>query len=163
MPLFYIPKPRQFHYQPRFYDPEKERWEALKQKYADETGQKGATEADLEYFEQRVRNLEKPERSKLTWKDMFRKREMPKFEYKPRFSSDGHEPAPDVQEAPAARVQHYKDEHTKIKRRYDFSGQFERKQQSVWVKVAVAVVAVYLVYRYYGDIVAFLYNLVFQK
>ena len=36
MPMFYTPKPRQFKYRPRFYDPEKERWEALKQKYADE-------------------------------------------------------------------------------------------------------------------------------
>ena len=34
MPMFYTPKPRQFHYQPRFYDPEKEKWEALKAKYA---------------------------------------------------------------------------------------------------------------------------------
>ena len=34
MPMFYTPKPRQFRYQPRFYDPEKEKWEALKAKYA---------------------------------------------------------------------------------------------------------------------------------
>ena len=32
--MFHTPKPRQFHYQPRFYDPEKEKWEALKAKYA---------------------------------------------------------------------------------------------------------------------------------
>ena len=38
--MFYTPKPRQFRYKPRFYDPEKERWEALKQKYADEQAAK---------------------------------------------------------------------------------------------------------------------------
>ena len=35
MPMFYIPKPRQFKYQPRFYDPKKERWEELKRKYSE--------------------------------------------------------------------------------------------------------------------------------
>lgn len=33
MPMFYTPKPRQFHYKPRFYDPEREDWELLKAKY----------------------------------------------------------------------------------------------------------------------------------
>ena len=33
MPMFYTPKPRQFHYRPLFYDPEREDWEALKAKY----------------------------------------------------------------------------------------------------------------------------------
>ena len=32
--MFEVEKPRQFHYVPRFYDPEKEKWEALKKKYA---------------------------------------------------------------------------------------------------------------------------------
>ena len=79
MPMFYTPKPRQFHYQPRFYDPEKERWEALKQKYADERALREAMEQadelvgqpagempagdaadkDLEYFQKRVRELDR--------------------------------------------------------------------------------------------------------
>lgn len=99
MPLFYTPKPRQFHYRPRFYDPEKERWEALKQKYADErmlenirngelpesNGECG--DVDLEYFQRRVRELDREKHKGLTWKDAFRKREMPKFNYQPRFQS----------------------------------------------------------------------------
>lgn len=157
MPMFYIPKPRQFHYTPRFYDPEKERWEALKQKYSDEHEPQGATDADLEYFEQRVRNLEKPKRARLTWKDMFRKREMPKFEYKPRFATPDAEPA---QEPAADKVESFKQEHTKIKRRYNFTEQFDRKQQKVWVTVAVVLALAYLVYRYSGPIVAFFYSLV---
>ena len=32
--MFEVEKPRRFHYTPRFYDPEKEKWEALKKKYA---------------------------------------------------------------------------------------------------------------------------------
>lgn len=104
MPMFYTPKPRQFHYEPRFYDPEKERWEALKKKYADET-QKQASDTEhaeqpagedngkgLEYYQQRVRQLDREERSKhakLTLSDLFRKREMPTFNYKPRFASNG--------------------------------------------------------------------------
>ena len=100
--MFEVPKPRQFHYQPRFYDPEKERWEALKKKYAieqekkateeaeaapSEEGQRG--ESELEYFEQKVRSLDREARqqsSKLSWRDLFRKREMPTFNYQPRFS-----------------------------------------------------------------------------
>ena len=37
--MFYTPKPRQYHYKPRFYDPEREDWELLKAKYnLDENG-----------------------------------------------------------------------------------------------------------------------------
>ena len=36
--MFYTPKPRQFHYRPRFYDPKKEEWELLKAKYRLEEG-----------------------------------------------------------------------------------------------------------------------------
>ncbi len=99
MPMFFTPKPRQFRYRPRFYDPEKERWEALKQKYADERmlesirngelpeggGESG--DVDLEYFQRRVRELDREKHKELTWKDAFRKREMPKFNYQPRFQS----------------------------------------------------------------------------
>lgn len=142
MPLFYTPKPRQFRYQPRFYDPEKERWEALKQKYADErmlreqlaeadasdhspatttTAALNATEdADLAYFERRVREIDNEERAKkrgLTWRDMFRRREMPKFNYQPRFATtevaEGEEaPMPTPTATPKKR-------HVKISRRFD--------------------------------------------
>lgn len=70
MPMFDVRKPRQFHYNPRFYDPEKEKWENLKKKYAyreelkdiandseksEEQKQQDALDAELAYFEQRVR------------------------------------------------------------------------------------------------------------
>lgn len=95
MPMFYTPKPRQFHYEPRFYDPEKEKWEAMKKKYEQrETTTESASESkgegneDLEYFEQRVREIEedeKREHRKLGFADLFKRREMPKFNYQPRF------------------------------------------------------------------------------
>ncbi len=160
MPLFYIPKPRQFKYQPRFYDPQKERWEALKQKYADEHGtSEGVSDEELAYFEQRVRNLEKPERSKLTWKDLFRKREIPKFEYKPRFATDEQELASETPDNPTEHLQQYKKEHTKMKRRFDFHDSFQRQQRKPWLIVALVFVAFYVCYRYYGVVVQFIYDI----
>ena len=100
--MFEVAKPRRFHYEPRFYDPEKEKWEALKKKYASEKEREDALkeavkadsdteggESDLAYFEQRLRSIDREKRrqsSRLTWKDLFRKREMPTFNYQPRFS-----------------------------------------------------------------------------
>ena len=100
--MFEVEKPRQFHYVPRFYDPEKEKWEALKKKYAIEQEKKNAQtdtngdaekseDAELEYFQQRVRDINREDlakSSRLTWRDLFRKREMPKFNYQPRFSGN---------------------------------------------------------------------------
>ena len=102
--MFEVEKPRQFHYVPRFYDPEKEKWEALKKKYAieQESAKKkdaeqptqdkdGDNKDELAYFQQRVRDINREQlsrSSRLTWRDMFRKREMPQFHYQPRFSSD---------------------------------------------------------------------------
>lgn len=93
MPMFNTPKPRQFHYQPRFYDPEKERWEALKQKYADEHPSPATTDtteedSELAYFQDKVRAIDRAEKrqvEKLSWKDLVRKRKMPTFNYTPRF------------------------------------------------------------------------------
>ena len=138
--MFETPKPKQFRYQPRFYDPEKERWEALKQKYADqrllesldseefeeqsqelpESGNENAglqpqnseVDKDLEYFQRRVRELDRKGRSKLTWKDMFRKREMPKFNYQPRFANTGE--SGDT----AEHLSDFKRRGVKIKRRF---------------------------------------------
>lgn len=125
MPMFYTPKPRQFKYRPRFYDPEKERWEALKQKYADEHraepvtgGQESVAvdsdDKDLEYFERRVRELDRSERGKLTWKDAFRKREMPTWNYRPRFAST-------EEEGTGEHIAHFKKRGMSIKRRFDVS------------------------------------------
>ena len=102
MPMFNTPSPRRFHYEPRFYDPEKEKWEALKKKYADKKASEESvassnednhaepTDADLEYFEKKVRQLDrkkKQENSKFGVQDIFRKRKMPKFNYQPRYNT----------------------------------------------------------------------------
>lgn len=123
MPMFYTPKPRQFTYRPRFYDPEKERWEALKQKYADEKAKteekadvaNGQDDADLEYFQRRVRELDRSEHHQgLTWKDAFRKREMPKFNYQPRFATT-------ESEGVGEHLAEFKKRGVNIKRRFDVS------------------------------------------
>ena len=103
--MFEVEKPRKFHYEPRFYDPEKEKWEALKKKYAIEqerkeklqnseetNGESNGEKDDLAYFEERLRTLDRQKRrqsSRLSWKDLYRKREMPTFNYQPRFSGQG--------------------------------------------------------------------------
>ncbi|MBR4738979.1 MAG: hypothetical protein IK058_03145 [Bacteroidales bacterium] len=125
--MFYTPKPRQFHYRPRFYDPEKERWEALKQKYADEHAADSSQlavnsaaqdgEDELAYFERRVRELDRSKRKKLTWKDAFRKREMPKFNYQPRFASTAESDEQGIGE----HLNTFKKRGAKIKRRFDVS------------------------------------------
>lgn len=141
--MFYTPKPRQFHYQPRFYDPEKERWEALKQKYADERALREAMEQaeelesqqpaevpagadnDLEYFQRRVRELDREEKRRgLTWKDMFRKREMPKFHYQPRFQSteSAESAAEGGEQGVGEHLAEFKKRGVKIKRRFDVTG-----------------------------------------
>lgn len=145
MPMFYTPKPRQFHYKPRFYDPEKERWEALKQKYADERLRKELLEAkenseqtsadgelnaassdtELEYFQRRLRELDSEERkknSKLTWKDLFRKREMPKFKYQPRFTSENAGQGSESREmGTGEHIAQFKRSRLSIKRRFDIT------------------------------------------
>lgn len=124
--MFYTPKPRQFTYRPRFYDPEKERWEALKQKYADERAAAEMAEAqdtgsddghDLAYFQRRVRELDREERTgRLTWRDAFRKRAMPQFRYQPRFGTDETQPAAEA--VGGLKAQAGK---KRIKRRFDVS------------------------------------------
>jgi hypothetical protein len=142
MPMFYTPKPRQFRYQPRFYDPEKEKWEALKQKYADErmlrelenealeaaaenaenqsvSETQEASDSELAYFQQRVREMDREEKrggKGLTWKDLFRKRDMPTFNYQPRFASDTA--VTDAKDG-AERMHNFKQRSSKIKRRFD--------------------------------------------
>lgn len=139
--MFEVEKPRRFHYEPRFYDPEKEKWEALKKKYAIEQEKKeaaqAATQADgdgegeLQYFQQRVSEIDKEERSRkqqLSWKDLFRKREMPKFNYQPRFDSQTQQrqdaAGPDASEsAPENLTEKYRQSkhQIKIRRRFDIS------------------------------------------
>ena len=136
--MFEVEKPRQFHYVPRFYDPEKEKWEALKKKYAVEQekkeaeaaaqrGEEGGDDVALEYFQQRVRDINREEAAKssqLTWRDLFRKREMPKFNYQPRFSGTAQQQAqPTVDTDGQSLVEKYwqAKRQIKIRRRFDIS------------------------------------------
>lgn len=161
MPMFYVPKPRQFNYRPRFYDPRKERLEALKRKYA--PNPEGATKEEVEYFEQRVRELEEEgnvKHSKLTWKDMFRKRKMPKFEYKSRFLTE-EEAMSEKPETATEHVQQFKEEHTRIRRRLDYHKDFHRERRRIGVVIAVVVVYGFFLYRYHDVIVSGIYNFFF--
>ena len=142
--MFEVDKPRRFHYEPRFYDPEKEKWEALKKKYAieqerqsaekslpksenDISGTQPEDEKDLAYFQQRVRALDHETRqpSGLTWRDLFRKREMPKFNYKPRFNPENPTKPEnaEIPENPEALVNKYRTPKHRIKihRRFDIA------------------------------------------
>ena len=140
--MFEVEKPRQFHYVPRFYDPEKEKWEALKKKYAieqEEAKKKDAEQPtqdkdsenkdELAYFQQRVRDINREQlsrSSRLTWRDMFRKREMPQFHYQPRFSL-GHDSQPTENAEAEDNSQSLSEKYwqakrqIKIRRRFDIS------------------------------------------
>lgn len=138
--MFEVEKPRRFHYEPRFYDPEKEKWEALKKKYAIEQEKKaseaadtdkeeGAGDADLDYFERKVRTMDSEKRqrqSKLTVMDLFRKREMPTFNYQPRFSGTTTDTTTEKKEdmpVDDTLTEKYRQakRQIKIKRRFDIS------------------------------------------
>ena len=135
--MFEVDKPRRFHYVPRFYDPEKEKWEALKKKYAIEQEKQDAATSDnaaddngdLEYFQQRVRDINREraaQNSKLTWRDLFRKREMPKFNYQPRFSAgnlsqSGSDNIPDTEAKDLTEKYWQAKRQIKIRRRFDIS------------------------------------------
>ena len=140
--MFEVDKPRRFHYVPRFYDPEKEKWEALKKKYAIEqakadqssSSQNEAAEGaddDLAYFQQRLRDLDKEaadNKSRLTWRDLIRKREMPKFNYQPRFGAGAQTEAEETDADNAdSESQKLTDKYwqakrqIKIRRRFDIS------------------------------------------
>lgn len=92
--FFYTPKPRQFKYQPRFYDPEQEKFEELKNKYKltrnYEEMPKDEND-DLVYFKSRVKSFDSKKReSDFTLVSLFRKKQMPTFNYKPRFSQEAN-------------------------------------------------------------------------
>ena len=88
--FFYTPKPRQFNYSPRFYDPEREKFEDLKAKYKlknnyDEIPQ--SESEDLAYFQAKIKSFDMNKRSSgFSAAGLLKKKEMPKFNYKPRFA-----------------------------------------------------------------------------
>ena len=84
--MFYTPKPHKFDYQPRFYDPKKEELEKAKRRYAGT--QKSAEEIsdeDLEYYKKVVESFDEPEKKEKAT-SIFHRKELPTFNYKPRFS-----------------------------------------------------------------------------
>lgn len=129
--MFEVPKPRRFHYEPRFYDPEKERWEALKKKHAIqqemEEAAKDGTESgsELDYFERRVRSIDREQRQQaanLSWRDLFRRREMPQFSYKPRFNGENTtETTKSSEEVTLSEKYRQPKRQIKIRRRFDIS------------------------------------------
>ena len=94
--FFYTPKPRQFNYNPRFYDPEREKFEDLKAKYKlknnyDEIS--NVENDDLAYFQTKIKSFERNKRnSNFSIGSLFKKKEMPKFNYKPRFAQNCETP-----------------------------------------------------------------------
>ena len=94
--FFYTPKPRQFKYSPRFYDPEQEKFEELKAKYKlnhkyDSIADDGDN-SELAYFRSRVKSFDrKKNNSDFTPASIFKKKEMPKFNYKPRFAQNAEQ------------------------------------------------------------------------
>lgn len=87
--FFYTPKPRQFSYNPRFYDPEREKFEELKAQYKLNTNYEEIPQTgneDLAYFQSKIKSFEDKKRSTQTSiGSILKKKEMPKFNYKPRF------------------------------------------------------------------------------
>ena len=161
MPMFYTPKPRQFHYTPRFYDPEKEKWEALKLKYNEKQATDNASETgdeELAYFERRVSDMEEAEKrksSKLGFRDLFRKREMPRFNYQPRFSNVGSgQRTADSEQANNANdtlIEKYSDNgrrnhKIKIRRRFDMGDTDYMKPVSAGKIMLYALLACILLY-----------------
>lgn len=152
MPMFYTPKPRQFHYRPWFYDPEKEDWENLKMKYKiqSESNQKSAYESqqtsdsedkDLEYFQRRVRDIDREERQqkqKLSFKDLFRRREKPTFHYVSRFDAEGN-----LLETPPAATKNAEVKH-RIQRRFDSPEDWDRFKPIPASKIIIATLIVFL-------------------
>ena len=152
MPMFYTPKPRQFHYRPWFYDPEKEEWEQLKMKYkiqsesshlpSDDGQMPTATDDnDLEYFQRRVRDIDREERQqrqKLTIQDLFRRREKPTFHYVSRFDENGNLLETQPSATKNAEVKH------RIQRRFDNAEDWDRFKPIPASKIIVSTLLVFM-------------------
>lgn len=160
--MFYTPKPRQFHYKPWFYDPEKEEWEKLKMKYKIQKGEEenqpaassndedtrvmqGGEENDsdkeLEYFQRRVRDIDREERNarqKITIADLFRCREKPTFHYVSRFDAYGN-----LMETPPTATKN-SEVKRKIQRRFDNAEDWDRFKPIPASKIIVTTLLAFL-------------------
>lgn len=152
--MFYTPKPRRFTYKPRFYDPEKERWDAMKQKYADTakatsepqtTAPAEGESDDLAYFERRVKQIdskERKEKSKMKIGDLFRKRAMPTFHYQPRFEGQADKEGNAVDAEGQAIMQRMRKH--KMSRRFDIEDEEYMKPVSAGKIMMYALIATLL-------------------
>lgn len=106
MGMFYTPKPRRFDYQPRFYDPKKEELEKAKRRYADTNASEAVSDSDLDYYKSVVESFDKPADKPKSAAGIFRRKELPTFNYKPRFSGNRADSAAEVAAEPEAE-RHY--------------------------------------------------------
>lgn len=160
--MFYTPKPRQFHYKPWFYDPEKEELEQLKMKYKIQHGEKDnvssdipadadskaaqgveecGPDTDLEYFQRRVRDIDREERQarqKMTLADLFRRREKPTFHYVSRFDADGN-----LMETPPTMTKNGEVKR-RIQRRFDNAEDWDRFKPIPASKIIVTTLLAFL-------------------
>ena len=86
--FFQRPKPRQFKYRPRFYDPELEKFEELRKKYQ-KTESLQIDDETLSYYRKRIHSIEREQTSSVG--SLFKKKVVPKFNYQPRFASNKEE------------------------------------------------------------------------
>lgn len=96
--FFHLPKPRQFKYRPRYYDPEMEKFEELRKKYQT-TESLQVDDEMLKYYRNRVRSIEKEQAS--SGSSLFKKKTVPKFNYQPRFASNKES----VTETPSNKIE----------------------------------------------------------
>ncbi len=88
MGMFYTPKPHRFDYQPRFYDPKKEELEKARRRYAGANASDAVSDKDLEYYKSVVESFDADEKKTKSRTGIFHRKELPTFNYKPRFSSN---------------------------------------------------------------------------
>ena len=97
--------------------------EAARQQSEEAAAEGEESKDELAYFEQRVRTIDRQARqasTRLTWRDLFRKRSMPTFNYQPRFSGAGSQEA--AQGDDAVMEKYCQPKHLiKIHRRFDIS------------------------------------------
>lgn len=88
MGMFYTPKPRRFDYQPRFYDPKKEELEKARRRYAGANASDTVSDKDLEYYKSVVESFDEDGKKTKSRTGIFHRKELPTFNYKPRFSGN---------------------------------------------------------------------------
>ena len=87
--MFHTPSPRRFTYKPRFYSEEKEELEMLKAKYANKKNDHAVKNDDeLNYYRDLVESFDKKKDDKSVLSGLLKRKKVPQFSYKPRFSEN---------------------------------------------------------------------------